>query len=637
MFSKFTQKLSSLFSFRKKKDVLDILEEHIDEKLQLESKDFFALSYLSKNKLFTKESILSYYHSNKFLIIDDLHHIRGKYLHKWAELRNTKFQYTLLTSLPKDRNLKKFEEREKFEEKVETQNSYAQNGMEYIHGNLAQEHILSSENNLFLSKAEHLKAENHLTSIENAAIGLQIETARNESLYDRMYENPTETWNRYFDINNSNADVDSENLGISNSSKTANDVDFSYIPETNNGVNVNANSSAVIEYPGSPDLTSVPKHRFDHGNLKTFAYTPQNAKRPVDKSAFDFPLEFRHYEDEEKDIPDYLLEEYELLKSIHSYGSAYCDAHCFPREAPETDITLPQNAKTSTYVPNVKGNILSGVSLKTALAFLIASLLGIAVEFFVFQSILTNSFMLTKEKAMLSGGIAVALSETMSFLCYGRIKSFVLMDNVLSWRNLPKSRVFYFLITAILLYTASLGSVYFFHIQHKKNVSDYVMLLSEKQNNIAEAELSDAPTGDNIYSKAENKKYQEAEEKALQEKWFVTALKAISIGLSSSLMLVVNAVLLIITMLFFNSYFLQLRIRKLSGSLALLESNFNSRQDRLFYLRAKGRYIISLIGQKIFIQSIKARGSYTYSKKKQNKNAFEMPLPLNGNGPKIRS
>lgn len=631
MFSKFTQKLSSLFSFRKKKDVLDILEEHIDEKLQFESKDFFALSYLSKNKVFTKESILSCYHSNKFSIIDDLHHIRGKYLHKWAELRNTKFQYTLLTALPKDRNLKKFEEREKFEEKVETQNSYAQNGMQYIHGNLAQEHILSSENNLFLSKTENLKSENHLISIENASIGLQVETARNESLYDRMYENPTETWNRYFDINNSNADVDSENLGISNRSKTANDVDFSYIPVGN----VNAKGSAVIEYPESPDLTSVPKHTFDHGDVNTFVYTPQNTKRPVDKSAFDSQLEFKNYEDKERDIPDYLLEEYELLKSIHSYGSAYCDAHGFPRETPEIDITLPQNAKTATHIPNVKGNILSGVSLKTALAFLIASLLGIAVEFFVFQSILTNSFMLTKEKAMVSGGIAVALSETMSFLFFGRIKSFVLMDNVLSWKNLPKSRVFYFLITAILVYTASLGSVYFFHIQHKKDVSDYVMLQSERQSNIAEAELSETPTDSAVYSEAGNKKYQEAEEKALKEEWFVTALKAISIGLSSSLMLLVNAVLLIITMLFFNSYFLQLRIRKLSGSLALLESNFSSRQDRLFYLRAKGRYIISLIGQKLFIQSIKARGSY--SKPRKNKNAFEMPLPLNGNGSKVQS
>ena len=634
MFSKFKLFFRSIFSFRKKKEVLDILEEHIDEKLQMESKDFFALSYLSRTKVFTKESILSYYHSNKFSIIDDLHHIRGKYLHKWAELRNTKFQYTLLTSLPKDRNLKKFEEREKFEEKVETQNSYAQNGMQYIHGNLAQEHILSSENNLFLSKAQHLKTENHLISIENASIGLQVETARNENLYEQMHENPTETWKLYANQKISDVD-DSENSGLPNSSQTANGVDFSDLSETNNNFG-NEKDSAVIEYPESPDLTSVPKHIFDNSDGNTFVYTQQNAKRTIDASAFDSPLDFKNYEDEEREIPDYLLEEYELLKAVHSYGSAYCDAHCFPREAPETDVALPQNAKTATHVPNVKGNILSGVSLKTALAFLIASLLGIAVEFFVFQSILTNSFMLTREKAMLSGGIAVALSETMSFLFYGRIKSFVLMDNVLSWKNLPKSRVFYFLITAILLYTASLGSVYFFHIQHKKDVSDYVMLLSEKQNNIAEAELSDAPTDDNIYSKAENKKYQEAEEKALQEKWFVTALKAISIGLSSSLMLLVNAVLLIITMLFFNSYFLQLRIRKLSGSLALLETNFNSRQDRLFYLRTKGRYIINLIGQKLFIQSIKARGSYTYSKKKQNKSAFEMPLPLNGNGSKVQ-
>ncbi|MDO3425511.1 hypothetical protein QWT87_11485 [Chryseobacterium sp. APV1] len=623
MFSKFTQKLSFLFSFLKKKDVLDILEEHIDEKLQLESKDFFALSYLSKNKVFTKESILSYYHSNKFSIIDDLHHIRGKYLHKWAELRNTKFQYTLLTALPKDRNLKKFEEREKFEEKVETQNSYAQNGMQYIHGNLAQEHILSSENNLFLSKAEHLKAENYFTSIENASIGLQIETARNEDIYERMYENPTETWSRYSDQNRSNADVGSKNSDSSNSSQTVHGVG-------------NAKGSHSIEYPEFPEQTSVPKHSFDHGDVNTFVYTPQNAKRPIDASAFDSPLEFKNYEDEERNIPGYLLEEYELLKSIHSYGTAYCDAHCFPREAPETDITLPQNAKTATHIPNVKGNILSGVSLKTALAFLIASLLGIAVEFFVFQSILTNSFMLTKEKAMVSGGIAVALSETMSFLFFGQIKSFVLMDNVLSWKNLPKSRVFYFLITAILVYTASLGSVYFFHIQHKKDVSDYVMLQSERQSNIAEAELSETPTDTAVYSEAGNKKHQEAEEKALKEEWFVTALKAISIGLSSSLMLLVNAVLLIITMLFFNSYFLQLRIRKLSGSLALLESNFNSRQDRLFYLRTKGRYIISLIGQKLFIQSIKARGSYSYSKTRKNKTSFDMPFPLNGNGSKVQ-
>lgn len=633
MFSKFKLFFRSIFSFRKKKEVLDILEEHIDEKLQMESKDFFALSYLSRTKVFTKESILSYYHSNKFSIIDDLHHIRGKYLHKWAELRNTKFQYTLLTSLPKDRNLKKFEEREKFEEKVETQNSYAQNGMQYIHGNLAQEHILSSENNLFLSKALHLKTENHLISIENASIGLQVETARNENLYEQMHENPTETWKLYANQKISDVD-DSENSGLPNSSQTANGVDFSDLSETNNNFG-NEKDSAVIEYPESPDLTSVPKHIFDNSDGNTFVYTQQNAKRTIDASAFDSPLDFKNYENEERDIPGYLLEEYELLKSIHSYGNAYCDAHCFPREAPETDIILPQNAKTATHIPNAKGNILSGVSLKTALAFLMASLLGIAVEFFVFQSILTNSFMLTKEKALVSGGIAVALSETMSFLFYGRIKSFVLMDNVFSWKNLPKSRVFYFLITAILVYTASLGSVYFFHIQHKKEVSDYVMLQSERQNNIAEAELSETPTGAAVYSEAENKKYQEAEEKALKEEWFVTALKAISIGLSSSLMLLVNAVLLIITMLFFNSYFLQLRIRKLSAFLTLLESNFSSRQDRLFYLRTKGRYIISLIGQKLFIQSIKARGSY--SKPRKNKNAFEMPLPLNGNGSKVRS
>lgn len=632
MFSKFKIFFSSIFSFRKKKNVLDILEDHIDEKLQLESKDFFAMSYLSKNKVFTKESILSYYHSNKVSIIDELHHIRGKYLHKWAELRNTKFQYTLLTALPKDRSLKKFEERERFEEKVETQNSYAHNGIEYIHGNIAQEHILSSENSLFLSKAQHLKAENYLTSIENASIGLQIETARNENIYDRMHENPTETWKLYSYQNRSNTNTDSKSSGIANSSQTANDNDFSDLSEINKGVGSN-----TIEYPEAPELTSVPKPTFDHANVNTFVYTPQNAKRPIDASAFNAPLEFRNYEHEERKIPDYLLDEYELLKSTHSYGGAYCDAHWFPREAPETEIILPQNAKTATHFPNVKGNILSGVSLKTALAFMVASLLGIAVEFFVFQSILTNSFMLTKEKAMVSGGIAVALSETMSFLFFGRIKSFVLMDNVLSWKNLPKSRVFYFLITAILVYTASLGSVYFFHIQHKKDVSDYVMLQSEKQNNIAEAELSETPAGAVAYSETENKKYQQAEEKALQEKWFVTALKAISIGLSSSLMLLVNAVLLIITMMFFHSYFLQRKILGLSASLALLESNFNSRQDRLFYLRAKGRYIISLIGQKLFVRSVKARGSYNNSSYRKNKTAFEMPFPLNGNGFKVRS
>lgn len=634
MFSKFKIFISSIFSFRKKKNVLDILEHHIDEKLQLESKDFFAMSYLSKNKVFTKESILSYYHSNKFSIIDELHHIRGKYLHKWAELRNTKFQYTLLTALPKDRSLKKFEERERFEEKVETQNSYAQNGIEYIHGNMAQEHILSSENSLFLSKAQHLKAENYLTSIENASIDLHIETVRNENHYDQMHENPTETWKLYSVQNKSNADKDSKNFDSSNGLQPDND--FSDLSETNNKVG-NVNNPTTIEYPEAPELTSVPKPTLDHANVNTFVYTPQNAKRPIDASAFNAPLEFRNYENEERKIPDYLLDEYELLKSIHSYGNAYCDAHWFPREAPETDITLSQNAKTATHLPNVKGNILSGVSLKTALAFLVASLLGIAVEFFVFQSILTNSFMLTKEKAMVSGGIAVALSETMSFLFYGRIKSFVLMDNALSWKNLPKSRVFYFLITAILVYTGSLGSVYFFHIQHKKNVSDFVLLLSEKQNNIAEAEFSEPPTDATVYSESENKKYQGAEEKALQEKWFVTALKAISIGLSSSLMLLVNAVLLIITMMFFHSYFLQRKILGLSASLALLESNFNSRQDRLFYLRAKGRYIISLIGQKLFIRSIKARGSYNNSSHRKNKTAFEMPFPLNENGSKVRS
>lgn len=305
-----------------------------------------------------------------------------------------------------------------------------------------------------------------------------------------------------------------------------------------------------------------------------------------------------------KKTPDYLKGEMELLQSMYLYGQKYEQVHFNSDEPNEEPINLDSSAKDIIHIPKVQTNVLFRATLKNCLVLVLCILAAMAVEYLVFRSILTSIFKLSLYKSIVSGLIIVVLSETLAFILRGVVKNFILKLNALRWK-VYASRFFIVLFGAILFYTASIGLIYYHNNARSSEITNYQLLLSEKENVLNQHEINPTEQTKNQLEKLDSK-IAATEKEIHNENSFIKAIKALVIVLSSSIMILVNAVLLNITLLFLLSYTLLKKIQYNSSKITQLEAAFLATQSRLTQLKKSFAYVTNLIGQRLFIQSLKA-------------------------------
>jgi hypothetical protein len=247
-----------------------------------------------------------------------------------------------------------------------------------------------------------------------------------------------------------------------------------------------------------------------------------------------------------------------------------------------------------------------------------------AIEYLVFRSILTSIFKFSLYKSIVSGFIIVVLSKGLSFILHGVVKNFVLKLNALSWK-VYASRFFIVLFASILFYTASVGLIYSQNNQRSSDIGNYQMLLTEKESLQNDYEVNPT-TETKIELQKIDTRIADAEKEVQHENGFVKFLKAVIIILSSSIILLVNATLINVTTLFLLSYFLHRKVLSKSSLISKLEADFLSTNSRLVNLKKSFKYLTQLVGQRLFIRSLKTGATPTVAHYNPSESKNILPL-----------
>lgn len=594
--------LPELPYFDKKK--LDLLEKHVTQTLIAEQNDFRKIVTGKKFSLSVKNPLkeinfLNYYQSAKNRIIKELHVICSKVNANVAEFKNVRYDYLELVSLKEDKTLQEFKEREQYKEKLHSNAFFVENELEFAQGTDAYRSILENEMSLHELQANHIHSSEKIIDAKNQSLKVELEQARNNELKSKSFENGVMAWSEF-----QNQKHNSENIKITQQS-------------------VSKKSELVSEFSVSYDI-------------KPFAKTAKNKEVERPRAQFlPYPIVIKDttiIEHNDLHYPDYLKGEQDLSDAMTLYGDSYAQTH-YPKECPEVQIKLGKGnySKNELHLPHTQTNLLSGASFWKCVFYFISFLAGMLSEMIVFQTILSNVFHLSGFKSVCIAFIPLVIAKVLGFSLYQIVKSFIAKRNTLNWKTVRSSRFFYVLIIALLIYTSTLGFIYFSEIEHKRKVEQYSELRIDVQNKKSELEINPTVVSQNDKDKLnENKeKLAKLQTEAFEQNGFITFLKGLLISLSSGLLLLTNAILLNVSLLYFKSYNLKRKLSKLSRSLITLENNFNYRVDQIATLRHKGYYIVSLIGQRLFIRSLKTGGSPIGSHFLEKEKIQSIPLPLN--------
>ncbi len=584
---------------------LEVIEKHVTQTLTAEQSDFKKIasrkkfSFSVKNPL-KESSFLNYYQSVKNRIIKELHRICSKFNANIEEYKNVRYHYLELISLKDDKALQHFKEREQYKEQLHSNTFFVENQEGFAEGTNAHRSILESEMSLHAIQANHIHSKGKVIHARNESLETELEEVRNNDIKGKSLENGVIGWEQYQNQKSIPADK------ITQRSVSYNPV---LLPDSNH--DIKREYSPLVKTVKNIEVVDGPREQFSP-----------------------YPIVIRDtaiIEHNDTYYPDYLKGEQHLSDSMTLYGDSYAQSH-YPKEYPEAKIKFGKGrySEKDLHMPNTETNILSGASFWKCLFYFLSFLGGMLSEMIVFQTILSNVFHLTGFKALCISFIPLVIAKALGFSIYRIVKSFISKTNTLNWKTVRSSRFFYVLIIALLVYTTTLGFIYFSEIEHKRKIQQYSELRGDVQNQKSELEINPTAVSQNDKEKLdENKnKLAKLQTDAFEENGFITFLKGLLISLSSGLLILANAVLLNVSLLYFKSYNLKRKLGKLSISINKLENNFNYRVDLIATLRQKGYYIVSLIGQRLFIRSLKAGGSPISSHFREKEKTEDIPLPL---------
>lgn len=587
---------------------LDVIEKHLTRTMTSEQNDFKKIAVgkrfsLSVTNPLKESSFLNYYQSVKNHIIRELHVISSKYNTNLEQYKNVRYEYLELVSLKEDKALQQFKEREMYREQLRSNTFFVENQASFEEGTNAQRAILESEMNLHTVEANHIYSKEKVITAKNQSVQGELEKANNNELKEKSFQNGLVALQDYQKqkqalVYGKSRETGYENSNFSAQDFTLHDTKRIYDP--------------LVKVKSDKQVNQEPREQF-----------------------VPYPILIRDtavIEHNDNCYPDYLKGEQYLSDAMTLYGDSYAQSH-YPKECPEVKIKLTKasNSETDLHLPNTETNLLSGASLWKCLFYFLSFLGGMLSEMIVFQTILSNVFHLTGFKALCIAFIPLVIAKVLGFSIFRVVKNFIGKKNTLNWKAVYSSKFFYVLVIALLVYTTTLGFIYFNEIEHKRKIQHYAELRIDVQNKKAELEINPQSVSGNDEEKLnENKKeLSRLQVEAFNENGFITFLKGLLISMSSGLLILANAVLLNVCLLYFKSYSLKGKLSKLSSSINELENNFNYRVDLITTLRHKGYYIVSLIGQRLFIRCLKEGGSPTGSHFIKKENNQTIPLPLN--------
>lgn len=591
---------------------LDDIEKHLTQTIKANERDFKKITTYGKFKTVVKNpfkstNLLNYYQNAKKEIIKELHVIGGHFNTALHEFKNVRFDYLDLVSLKEDKSWNEFKEREALEEKIQSHKFFIENQSVIASGTESNKEILKSEMELHQHQANHILSKQKVLTATNQTLEMELESLRNKEIQNKASENGTLAWEDYQKQKVNWSEQEPKANAISNNENQIINPVVSYDTK-------NKNNDIV------KDNKTLPEQEQSRHQFKPF---------PI---VFDDTITISR---NNANSPSYLTGELDLLTSMTIFGTEYSQVH-FPKEVPEAEIILG-NEKVSDkdlHIPNTQTNILAGASLSKCLFYGATFLTGILSEMTVFQSILTGVFHLSGVKSYCIPFIAVVIAETFSFSLFNVIKTFITKRNTLNWKTVRSSRFIIALTIGLFFYTTILGFVYFADLQHKGKVEEYSEIKIGVQNKKAELEINPTAVSQrdkNLLSEDEQK-VAKLQKEVFTESKYVTFLKGLLISLSSGLLLLANCVLLTLTILYFKSYLLKTKLNRLRKSLIKFQANYDYRMSLIDTMNHKACYIVSLIGQRFFIRSLKLGGSPIGSHFTQNTmpKVTNTPLPLNG-------
>lgn len=567
----------------KTKDIFPVLPYFYESKLNmieddLNQKIFDLVSTDNlKDKIFKSFTKSDDYNSSrrkydikKNELIDRLYSVKAKYIAQEEQLLHLKHDYINLIAIEGDSNLLLFNEQNNFIEKINTQSVYKENINKYKQGIVAHQNALADEIKLHNAQVEHLKSVHYKNTADNIGVSIDV-------------------------IKSKNADIRKD--GFLNGEDTLKKIDTTSQEQT-----------TLPSYPSQPQINiestvSNPSQELINTPLERKEESSEAIE--IANTVFSKEVKFTP----SKELPDYIRGELELLQSTHIYGEKYQQVHFGNQEQNEELIQIPSSAKDVIHIPKVQTNILSRTSLKNCLVLIFCIIAAMVVEYLVFRSILTSIFKFSDYKSIASGLVIVVLSEVLAFILRGVVKNFILKLNALRWK-IYASRFFIALFVAIIFYTASVGLIFSHNNARASEITDYQLLLSEKENLENQYEINPTTQTKNEIEKLDAK-ITDNEKEIHHENGFVKAVKALIIVLSSSIMILVNAVLLNVTLLFLLSYSLLKKIQYKSSGITKLEASFFSTHNKLHDLKRSFAYLTNLLGQRIFIRKLKSGATPT--------------------------
>lgn len=590
---------------------LEDIEKHLTQTIKANEKDFRKITSYGKFKTalknpFKSTDLLSYYQNAKKVVLLELHSIVGNFNTALHEFKNVRFDYLDLVSLKEDKSWQEFKEREALKERIQSHEFFIENQSVIASGTESHREILKSEMELHQHQANHIVSKQKVLTASNQTLEVELESMRNKEIQHKASENGILAWEEY---QKQKASWDSQKTDQNLVPATENQTTDSFVSYVTKN---KENDTIKEEKPNS-------KHKQPREEFKPF---------PI---IFDDRITINR---NNTNSPSYLKGELDLLTSMAIFGTQYCQCH-FPKESPEAEIKLG-NEKVSDKdlnIPNTLTNILAGASLTKCLFYGLTTIAGMLSEMIVFETVLGNIFHLTGAKKYCIAFVALVIAKTFGFSFYNVIKTFISKKNILNWKAVRSSKFFYILIVCLICYTTILGFVYFSELEHKRKVEEYSEIKIGVQNKKAELEINPNAVSqtDKNQLREDQQKVAKLQKEVFTESKFVTFLKGLLISLSSGLILLANCVLLTFTILLFKSYLLKCKLNKLSKSLIKLQANYDYRMSLIQTMNHKAYYIVSLIGQRFFIRSLKKGGAPigSHFSKSDEDEQVNAQLPLN--------
>ncbi|MDI1254560.1 MAG: hypothetical protein PSV16_00540 [Flavobacterium sp.] len=320
--------------------------------------------------------------------------------------------------------------------------------------------------------------------------------------------------------------------------------------------------------------------------------------------------------------PGYLKNEIQFLDNLEQFSQKYTDIHYLKNKNNEDPIELPYNAISLADIPKTENNFVGGTL--GSLGITLISFFGMLAEFYIYKSILKNLFEIQDGlKAIACGLTVLLLSKFIGFVLYNLIIDFIKRANKLEW-SIKSSKFLILTSILVLLYTSSLGFIFYKNLEYKNTIAEFSMAQIQQQNLLDTSEMDDSADVQQEIQK-NNKKIATLEQE-ISEQRKGSLIKGVTITFSSGLLLVLNAVIFSLALLTIKSVSLRRKMIKSIRKLTLLESRFKALKSRLHKVNQKEERLHRLEAEEVFIENLMNGGTPPQNFFSENNSNTILPL-----------